>query len=915
MLPDDYFTMGCYHAELVKPRSTLYWYLKLAERCRQITEQNWFGTSVLLTIIVAGINVGAQTYEDDMSPNLLTFFTVLDMIIFIIFAYEMMVKIFAEGLRFSRYWTGPEYKWNNFDFAIVVMTFPMLESVLKGGSMVALLRLARLARLGKLIKRIPALQMIVQGLIGGISSIGYILLLLGIVFYIYAVMAVGLFGSGDPFHFADLTTSMVSLFRIATLANWGQIMFLNTFGCAEYPTYYVPPGTEGVDSIFYCTDSTSWDLAPIFFCSFVVISSFVMLSLFIGAITMSMADSMDELKANALKRKREATFEKNRRKITSMASSLVQRNKKDGMNGMRTESFSSKKLEDYVALQKRADDHLKLTELQKSHGRKNPVLSMMKGWIRSQTEMYRLNQEERDKLRMQRALVRAMGALDAAAETEVFEAEARERNAEGIYGFWKYYIKLGYKCQWLAELPMFNHTIIAAICIAGINVGVQLDAHWEEDSDEMKFLMLLDDIILGIFIFEIFVKIVAEKMQPWAYFFDGWNKFDFIIVCGSFAPGAGNTVMLVRLLRLLRVLKLVKKLPQLAVIVNALMTAMSSISYVALILILALYIFAILGMLLFKVNDPWHFKNLHLAMISLIRAATLDEWNELMYVEMYGCDVFEDVYGDFPGCDKPQAQFYVGLAFFSLFIILVAQVLLTLFIGVISTSMDESRNAQMAEFRVDEKISEVREELGLSTEQMKDFKLVFDMLDLDGGGSIDETELSLGLYLIDDENSMSEADAAAAFRKVDPKGTGSIDICGFIHFMCITPKFRLNALKKKIVRYWERGKRKKVNTFWDKVGYFVLYGAYNEEKQMQIKAALVIQLTWKSRKEQRALADIERERLKKNAAKKRRMLHRNTSILMDQNSDSDDSTDGMDAVASQRTKLRAMSAYSALLES
>ena len=59
-------------------------------------------------------------------------------------------------------------------------------------------------------------------------------------------------------------------------------------------------------------------------------------------------------------------------------------------------------------------------------------------------------------------------------------------------------------------------------------------------------------------------------MQPFNYFNDSWNVFDFVIVVGSYIPGAGNSVTMLRLLRLLRVLKLVKRLPQLAVIINAL---------------------------------------------------------------------------------------------------------------------------------------------------------------------------------------------------------------------------------------------------------------------------------------------------------------------------------------------------------
>merc|ERR1712196_51575 len=133
---------------------------------------------------------------------------------------------------------------------------------------------------------------------GGLKSITYILLLLVIVFYIYAVMSIDLFGRSDPFHFGTLGIAMVSLFRVATLANWGDILFLETFGCMEYPTYYIPPpdddgGDDDVWEGFHCNHpTTSYIVSPLYFVTFVVIASFVMFSLFIGAVTMSMSDSM-----------------------------------------------------------------------------------------------------------------------------------------------------------------------------------------------------------------------------------------------------------------------------------------------------------------------------------------------------------------------------------------------------------------------------------------------------------------------------------------------------------------------------------------------------------------------------------------------------------------------------------------------
>ena len=650
-LPPDYFTNSAFHRQLGPWGAK---YVNFCETSRKVSKEEWFSSMVLIAICIAGVNVGLQTYDKFFSYGTALFFYILDWHIWLIFLYEMMIKIFAEGVRWSRYWTGPERSWNRFDFCIVIITCPLLDGVLQNGSMVALLRLARLARLGKLIKRIPALQMIVHGLIGGLKSITYILLLLVIVFYIYAVMSIDLFGKSDPFHFGTLGIAMVSLFRVATLANWGDILFLETFGCSEYPTYYVPPpaGEVGGDDDawevwdgFHCNHpTTSHVVAPLYFVSFVVIASFVMFSLFIGAVTMSMSDSMEELKQSATEKKRLATFEKNRQKIQSMATSVVRR--RSIMSGIKpTDSavtsggaFGNLAMlaedEEIEALKKKRNDNLKKNLSFHKRNRNTSILEKskemvikIKTFVNFQKEMHHLDSQEKAKLKMSRSLIRAMGSLDHDAEAGVLEDEAREKRAEGLSGPLKAYVQLGYQCEWLAQQGWFNNFVIFVIILAGVNVGIQMNDKDFESANKGKplkhFTDWLDTLILYVFIIEFLIKLCAEKLQPWVYFVDDWNKFDFIIIVGSLIPGAGSAIMLVRLLRLLRVLKLVKKLPQLAIIVSALMMGLNSIGYVAFILLLSIYVFAIWGIVLYEKSDPWHFGLLHDAMLTLIRAATL----------------------------------------------------------------------------------------------------------------------------------------------------------------------------------------------------------------------------------------------------------------------------------------------------
>lgn len=115
---------------------------------------------------------------------------------------------------------------------------------------------------------------------------GYVSILLLLLFYIYAVAGVFFFGANDPIHFADLQTSMLSLFRVVTLEDWTDIMYINMFGCENY-------GYDG--NMELCKASLAQKGLSIgFFVSFVLIGTMVFLNLFIGVIM----NGMDEAKAD-----------------------------------------------------------------------------------------------------------------------------------------------------------------------------------------------------------------------------------------------------------------------------------------------------------------------------------------------------------------------------------------------------------------------------------------------------------------------------------------------------------------------------------------------------------------------------------------------------------------------------------------
>lgn len=156
------------------------------------------------------------------------------------------LKLAAFGPRFFR--SG----WNVFDFLIVAISLTPASGPL------AILRSLRILRVLRLLSSVKRLRMLVESLMQALPGIGWTAALLLMMFYIFAVMGTELFGEAFPQWFGSLGASIYSLFQIMTLESWSM-------GIAR-PVMEVYP------------------LAWIFFVPFILISSFMVLNLFIAII-------------------------------------------------------------------------------------------------------------------------------------------------------------------------------------------------------------------------------------------------------------------------------------------------------------------------------------------------------------------------------------------------------------------------------------------------------------------------------------------------------------------------------------------------------------------------------------------------------------------------------------------------------
>ena len=155
-----------------------------------MVESNKFQSFVIAVIILAGLLVGISTYNIQDWAGQVTLL-VLENIVVLVFVVELAIKFIACG---KLPWMFFYEAWNIFDFSIVAVGFLPLG----GGGTIMVLRLLRLLRVLKLVRALPKLQVLVNGLIMATSAIFYIGILLLLLFYLYAVLGVSVYGKNDP---------------------------------------------------------------------------------------------------------------------------------------------------------------------------------------------------------------------------------------------------------------------------------------------------------------------------------------------------------------------------------------------------------------------------------------------------------------------------------------------------------------------------------------------------------------------------------------------------------------------------------------------------------------------------------------------------------------------------------------------
>jgi voltage-gated sodium channel len=240
------------------------------QRLRGIIENPWTERVVMTLIVVNAVTLGLETSQAVMA-RWGTLLHVLDQAILAVFVIELLSRMALQRTAFFR--DG----WNVFDFLVIgVSLAPATDAF-------TVLRALRVLRLLRLITVVPSLRRVVGGLIGALPGMGSIVLLIGLIYYVCAVMAVNLFGEDFPALFGTLPASLFTLFTIMTLEGW----------------------VDGVVRPVMEKYPYSW----LFFIPFIIGTTFTILNLFIGIIVSAMQSEVEKERAAEIATEREIVHE------------------------------------------------------------------------------------------------------------------------------------------------------------------------------------------------------------------------------------------------------------------------------------------------------------------------------------------------------------------------------------------------------------------------------------------------------------------------------------------------------------------------------------------------------------------------------------------------------------------------------
>ena len=230
-------------------------------------------------------------------------------------------------------------------------------------------------------------------------------------------------------------------------------------------------------------------------------------------------------------------------------------------------------------------------------------------------------------------------------------------------------------------------------------------------TETATLLAHLDTWIYAVFVVEVALRIASYGKKPWRYFRSRWNVFDFLVV--ALVPIFSSATILLRLLRLLRVIRLFRFMPEFQMLSTALGRTIKPVFSAFMLISLFMFLYAMAGVYIFGDNDPHHWGDIGVALVTLTILLTLENFPETLEAGL---------------ADTPLAWIY-----FVSFMVVVVFTVLNVLIGIVLNAMDEARkDSRSSERSADdvsgaiEKLTTAAKEGELTTEHRKSLRKIVD---------------------------------------------------------------------------------------------------------------------------------------------------------------------------------------------
>jgi voltage-gated sodium channel len=224
----------------------------------------------------------------------------------------------------------------------------------------------------------------------------------------------------------------------------------------------------------------------------------------------------------------------------------------------------------------------------------------------------------------------------------------------------------------LVDSPLFTTVVLAVIVANAVVLGLQTYDELVRRYGDL--LDTLNDVFLAFFVVELALRIGAYGRRPQDFFRSGWNVFDFVVVAAAFVPGLRENSTLLRLARLARVVRVVRLLPDLRILIVAVIRSLPPLGSMVLLTTLILFVYGMVGWLLFGDEDPANWGDIGEAMLTLFVLLTLE--NFPIYLDR-GMEI------------HPWSWLY-----FVSFALVAAFLVLNMLIGIVLNSMEEARELE-----------------------------------------------------------------------------------------------------------------------------------------------------------------------------------------------------------------------------